>query len=551
MKNLTELFSMSEVASTLLFLGLTAFVGILIGKIEIKKVKLGIAGVLFSGLAFAHFGASFDAHILHFVREFGLILFVYAIGIEVGPRFFSSLRKDGLMLNIFSFSIVFLGFIIALLFHKLGGVEPEVITGIMSGAVTNTPGLGAAQQVLNEMGKTDAAAVTGMGYAIAYPFGVVGIILTMILIRTFFKIKIENEVEDYNFQLNKGKTSLSSVQIKVTNQNIIGQTINEVEKVFSDEFVLSRIERGGEFIIATPNEIIQANDVLYGVSEEEHINSLKLKLGDIIVSDKREVTGDLAMFHILVTSRKHAGKTIKQIGIYRRYDANITRIFRNGLEILATHETVVEFGDTIRVVGKRSLLPEIKKELGNSVKELSHPNTIPIFLGIFLGLILGSIPIFIPGLPAPAKLGMAGGPLIIAILFGHKGRIGKLDFYMTPGANMMIKDLGIILFLACVGLSSGAKFVSTIANGGYIWMVYGAVITFVPIFIVGSIARLKKLNYLKICGIVSGAMTDPPALEFANSLAPIQAQSTAYATVYPLTMFLRILLAQALILLTL
>ena len=238
-------------------------------------------------------------------------------------------------------------------------------------------------------------------------------------------------------------------------------------------------------------------------------------------------------------------------GLSARYEANITRIYRAGLEILPTPETNVELGDTVRVVGKRELLTDIKNELGNSMKELAHPNAVPIFLGIFLGIMLGSIPIFIPGLPAPAKLGMAGGPLIIAILLGYKGRIRKFDFYMTPGANMMIRELGIILFLSCVGLSSGSQFVQTIANGGYVWMFYGAIITFVPIMLAAIVARLLKYNYLKICGIISGAMTDPPALEFANSLAPVQAQSTAYATVYPLTMFLRILLAQTLILITL
>jgi len=274
-------------------------------------------------------------------------------------------------------------------------------------------------------------------------------------------------------------------------------------------------------------------------------------MGHVKISDKREISGDLAMFHVLVTNRKYAGKTVEQIGIYRRYEANITRIFRAGIEILPTRDSTVEFGDTVRVVGKRELLPEVRQELGNSVTELSHPNTIPIFLGIFLGIVLGSIPLFIPGLPAPAKLGMAGGPLLIAILLGHKGRIGNFSFYMTPGANMMIKELGIILFLATVGLSSGGQFVQTLVNGGYMWLVYGAAITFIPIFLAAIVARMMKMNYLKICGIVSGAMTDPPALEFANSLATVQAQATAYATVYPLTMFLRILLAQTMILLTL
>jgi putative transport protein len=302
-------------------------------------------------------------------------------------------------------------------------------------------------------------------------------------------------------------------------------------------------------VLASENETLQEGDVIYGVSSTEHIEKLRMKIGKVEIGMKKDVSGALAMFNVLVTNRNLAGKTIEQIGIYRRYDANITRIFRAGMEILPTKNTTVELGDTVRIVGKRELLTDIQKEIGNSVRELAIPNTIPIFLGIFLGILIGSIPIPIPGLPVPAKLGLAGGPLIVALILGHKGRIGKLDFYMTPGANMMLRELGIILFLASVGLSSGTNFVSTIANGGYVWMLYGALITFVPIFLVSIVARLMKFNYLKICGIISGSMTDPPALEYANSLAPIPAQSTAYATVYPLTMFLRILLAQILVLL--
>ncbi|NLX73282.1 MAG: putative transporter [Bacteroidales bacterium] len=545
-----DLLNGSGIATTILYLSLTAFVGVLIGKIEIKKVKLGVAGVLFSGLFFAHIGAKFDPHVLHFVREFGLILFVYAIGIDVGPRFVSTFRNEGLKLNLFAVGIVLSGFVIAYMFSRFGGVDPAVITGIMSGAVTNTPGLGAAQQALVELGKPEDAAIAGMGYAVAYPFGVIGIILTLILLRYIFRIKIDKELDDYNSKLSNNQQKLESVEILITNPNMFGKAISYIKRVIDKELVISRIERNNTFFVASEDLVLQEGDKIYGVSATNLIKNLRLKLGDVIIGGKREITGSLAMFHVLVTSRKLAGKTIEQIGIYRRYEANITRIFRAGIEILPTMGTTVELGDTVRVVGKRDLLPEVRNELGNSVQELAHPNTIPIFLGIFLGIILGSIPIFIPGLPAPAKLGMAGGPLLIAILLGYKGRIGKFDFYMTPGANMMVKELGIILFLSCVGLSSGGQFVQTLKDGGLSWVLYGAVITFVPIILAGIVARLMKMNYLKICGIISGAMTDPPALEFANSLAPVHAQSTAYAAVYPLTMFLRILLAQTLILIT-
>lgn len=548
---LLSLFKGTGIATTILFISLTAFVGVLLGKITIKNVKLGVAGVLFSGLFFAHFGAKVDAHVLHFVREFGLILFVYSIGVEVGPRFVNSFRNDGLKLNMLALSVVLLGFITAFAIHMIGGVDPAVVTGIMSGAVTNTPGLGAAQQALIESGKPDDAAIAGMGYAVAYPFGVIGIILTMLLVRWIFRIKIDKEVNEYNAQITKNQQKLEGVEVAVTNPNLFGQKLSYLKNFVDKELVISRIERGGDFFIPTDDSTLEKGDVIYGVSAINHIDNLKIKIGEVTIGPKREISGSLAMFHVLVTNRKLAGKTIEQIGIYRRYEANITRIFRSGMEILPTLDTTVEFGDTVRVVGKRELLPEVRHELGNSVKELAHPNVIPLFMGIFLGVILGSIPIFLPGLPAPAKLGLAGGPLLIAILLGHKGRIGSLDFYMTPGANMMLKELGIILFLCCVGLSSGGQFVETLSKGGSAWLLYGALITFVPIFIVSLVARFMKLNYLKICGVISGAMTDPPALEYANSIAPVYAQASAYATVYPLTMFLRILLAQTLILLTL
>jgi len=550
METITGLFSSSGLASTLLYLCLTALLGIAIGKIGIKNIKLGIAGVLFAGIAVSHFGAETDPHIIHFSREFGLILFVYAIGIDVGPRFFSTLRKEGLKLNLLAFAIVFMGFGVAYILYLLTDMSAAEVTGILCGAVTNTPSLGAAQQIILESG-SNGADTSGMAYAMAYPFGIIGIILTMLLIRWIFKINIDKEMEDYNNQVGANKSTLESVEITVTNPNLIGQKLSYIKALTDKELVISRIERNKEFIIANDDIQLVVGDRIYGVSSEKYFDSLKLKVGEVEIGGKQEVSGNLAMYNVLVTSRKIAGKTIEQIGIYRRYEANITRIFRAGIEILPTLKTTVEMGDTVRIVGKKAILKDVQKEIGDSLKELSSPNVLPIFLGIFIGIIVGSFPILLPGLPFPAKLGLAGGPLLVAILLGYKGRIGKLDFYMNPGANMMLKELGIILFLSAVGLSSGGKFVDTLRQGGYMWMLYGIAITLIPIMVVGIYARLRKYNYLKICGIISGAMTDPPALEFANAVAPIQAQSTAYATVYPLTMFLRILFAQVLVLLIL
>lgn len=552
-----DLFSGNGIATSLMYICLTAFVGTVLGKLKVGSVKLGIAGVLFTGIILAHFGARVNPDMLHFAQEFGLILFVYAVGIDVGPRFFSSFRSDGLLLNGLAVAIVFLGFGIALSFHYFGGIPANVMAGVMCGAVTNTPGLGAARQVITDynaglnggMCPIDAD-VLGSAYAMAYPLGVIGIIATMILIRFVFRIKLADEVETYNKSLSTGG-QVESVVVKITNKNLFGKSVEYISNFVDSEFTFSRVERGGQFLVPTANFIINEGDVIHGVASSSNLEDLRLKLGDIEIGQKQPIDGDLVMQRFLVTNSKVAGHTINQIGIFRRYPANITRVYRTGIEILPTKQTTLEIGDHVRVVGKKSVMDEIKKELGDSIHEWSHPNVIAIFMGIFLGLVVGSIPIFIPGLPVPAKLGLAGGPLLVAILLGWKGRVRKFSFYMNTAANMMLREVGICLFLGCVGLGAGQGFVDTFVNGGYWWVFYGFMITVVPILIVSVIARLLKVNYLKICGFVAGSMTDPPALEFANGLSPVQAQSTAYATVYPLTMFLRILLGQTLILITL
>lgn len=554
---LVELFGGSGIATSLIYIALTAFAGSLLGKLKIGGVKLGIAGVLFMGIILAHFGAKVNGDMLHFAQEFGLILFVYAIGIDVGPRFFSSFRSDGLLLNILAVAIVFMGFGIALGFHYVGGVPANVMAGIMCGAVTNTPGLGAARQVITDYNANLAAGavpidgdVLGSAYAMAYPLGVVGILLTMIIVRIVFRIKIDKEVESYNKSLNTGG-QIESVVVKIKNENLFGKTVEYISNFVDSEFTFSRVERNGEFLIPTASFVINDGDTIHGVANSSHIEALRLKLGEVEIGQKQEVEGDLVMQRFMVTNSKIAGKTIDQIGIFRRYPANVTRVYRTGIEILPTKLTTLEVGDAVRVVGRKEVMKDIKRELGDSIHEWSHPNIVALFMGITLGLLVGSIPFFIPGLPAPAKLGLAGGPLLVAILFGWKGRIGKFPFYMNTAANMMLREMGISLFLGCVGLGAGGKFVEVFVNGGYWWVLYGLAITVIPILIVSIVAYFLKVNYLKICGFVAGSMTDPPALEFANSLSPVQAQSTAYATVYPLTMFLRILLGQTLILVTL
>ncbi len=547
---IAKLFTESSTASTLVFLSLTGILGILIGKVKFATIKLGIAGVLFAGLLIGHLEVQIDHNVMHFVKEFGLILFVYSIGLEVGPRFISSLRSNGLTLNILAMSVVFLGFIVSVAIKLIFDVPTAVIVGIMSGAVTNTPGLGAAQQAISEQfSDSQLSEITGMGYAIAYPFGIIGIILTMLIIRFFLNIKITQETKDFTQKTTGLGGKPIAVNIKITNQALIGKNYGFLQENLQGEFTLSRILRNKEFIFPKEDFLIVEGDIIYGVSSKDYISALEFKVGQLNKTGDIEITGKMSMRHVVFTNKELAGKTIKQIGISRRFPANITRIFRAGNEILPKANDTIEFGDTLRIVGNRKILPEVISVLGNSLKSLSHPNIIPILIGILVGVVIGSIPIAIPGLPAPAKLGLAGGPLLIALFLGHKGRIGKLDFYMTPSSNLFIRELGIILFLACVGLGAGEKFVQTILEGGYIWMLYGIAITLIPLLIIGFVARYLKFNYLSICGLLAGSMTDPPALEYANSLSTVQAQSTAYATVYPLVMFLRVLLAQILVLL--
>ncbi|MCR5298572.1 MAG: putative transporter [Paludibacteraceae bacterium] len=549
MEFLIDLFTTPHAITTFLFITLTVVFGILFGHLKFGYIKFGIAGVLFFGILFGHIGFPTDESqttILNFVRDFGLILFVYSIGIETGPRFLSSFRKDGLKLNLIAVGGILMGLLVTILISYNTNIKPDILTGVMCGAVTNTPGLGAATEIIKDQGlPTD---MLGAGYAIAYPFGVIGLLLIIVLIRLLFRINIKEEEKSYLESIGTTDSKLESVEITVMNPNIFGKDIAYIKNAVDAELAVSRIYRNGNYLLATGDIKIQEGDVIYGVSEQKSLENLRIKLGEVTIRERRNISGSMDLINVLVTNRKMAGKTIKQIGIFRRYEASITRIYRSGMEILPTSHTTLELGDTVKIIGETKVLEDVKNELGNSIRELSIPNIVPMFIGIFLGIIVGSIPIAIPGMPVPAKLGIAGGPLLIALILGHKGRIGKLNFYMTYGANLMLREFGIVLFLSAVGLLAGGNFVHTLVDGGgWVWMIYGAMITFIPMFIVALTAYFMKVNYLKICGLIAGASTDPPILEFANSLAPTPAQSSAYATVYPLSMFLRIVVAQVLV----
>ncbi len=546
-----KIFTESGTASTLLFLSIVGMVGIFLGKLQLGRLKLGIAGVLFVGLLVGHLGANINHHVLHLVKEFGLILFVYTIGIEIGPRFLSSLRNNGMRLNVLAALIVSLGLLSAVAVKYIFNLDVNVVAGLFSGAVTNTPSLGAVQALITEQfgdKGAEMAEVTGMAYAVAYPFGILGILLAMMTIKWIFRVDVSKEADNYKEEQDASSGNIDTISIKVTNPNLFGQKLSSLTASLNKDFVISRLLRNDKYMVPDGKIIINEGDILIGLCRTSDEKKVELVVGEVTIQKSFEITGELSMRHILMTNRRLAGKTLARINLSSMFPANVTRVFRGETEIIPSGSTTLEFGDTIRVVGKREKMDVVANFLGNSLRDLSHPNLVPLFLGIFLGILLGSIPFAIPGLPAPAKLGLAGGPLIIALALGHKGRIGNFDFYMTPSANRFIRELGIVLFLGAVGIGSGKHFVETVVNGGYMWMLYAAIITFVPLITIGIVGRLMKINYLSICGYLAGSMTDPPALEFANSISPVQAQATAYATVYPLTMFLRILFAQILVL---
>ncbi len=545
---------MSDIAITISLLALVAVIGLWIGHWKIRGVGLGIGGVLFGGIIVAHFtnqyGLKLDAHTMHFIQEFGLILFVYTIGIQVGPGFFASLRQSGLKLNGFAALIVLLGSLAVIVIHKLADVPLDIILGIYSGAVTNTPSLGAGQQILSELGLTQTTSTMGMAYAMAYPFGICGILLSMWLIRLFFRIKIDDEAKNFLKESGQDKETLGSINVRVTNPNLDGLRLVDIPGFDEKrDVVCTRLKRDEHISVPQANTIIQKGDLLRLVGEIPLLRKIKLVLGEEVDVPLSSFTGDLRSDRIVVTNEKVLGKKIRALGIHQKYGVVISRLNRAGVELVPTANTALQFGDVLHVVGRSEVLNQAVSILGNAQQKLQQVQMLPVFIGIGLGVLLGSIPFHIPGFPVPLKLGLAGGPLVVALILARIGSIGKLYWFMPPSANLALREIGIVLFLAVVGLKSGGNFVDTLVNGsGLEWMVYGIFITFVPLMIVGIVARLyAKMNYLSLCGLLAGSMTDPPALAFANAIKEESgASALSYATVYPLVMFLRIISPQLL-----
>lgn len=548
-----DLITGHSIAHTVLVLSGVIALGIAIGHIRLFGISLGIAGVLFSGLLFGHFGLTINQEILEFCREFGLILFVFTIGMHVGPSFFASFRKQGLKLNLLAASVVFLGVGVTLALYYFADLPLAVAVGLLSGAVTNTPGLGAAQQALRE-GLPDAmntGELSGMAYAVAYPFGIIGIILTMLLIRAVAKVNLAKESEKFDREQTPQTEKPINYNIEVTNHRLVGQQIRRLAGLVHGEFVISRILRGDQVMTATADTALQLGDILHVVCTKENADKLAIVVGDPTTVDVRSVKSHYTVRKILITHKDAVGKTIRELDLINRYGTTITRVLRAGVELVAHGGVELNFGDQVTVVGDEASLKKVAAELGDSVKQLNVPNILPIFIGIVLGVIIGSFPINIPGVPAPVKLGLAGGPLLVAILLSRIGKVGPVIWYLPQSANLIMREVGITLFLACVGLKSGGKFVDTLLVGdGLYWMLLAALITLLPLLIVGFAARyVFKLNYLSLCGLLAGSMTDPPALSFSHQMTGSDAPAFTYASVYALVMFLRILTAQALVLL--
>ncbi len=545
---------MSDIALTVSILALVAVVGLFIGNVKFRGIGLGIGGVLFGGIIVGHFvsqaGMTLSSDMLHVIQEFGLILFVYTIGIQVGPGFFASLRVSGLRLNLFAVLIVIIGGLVTAILHKLFDIPLPVVLGIFSGAVTNTPALGAGQQILRDLGTPmEMVDQMGMSYAMAYPFGICGILFTMWMLRVIFRVNVETEAQQHESSRTNGGALIKTINIRVENPNLHDLAIKDVPILNGDKIICSRLKREETLKVPSPDTIIQLGDLLHLVGQPADLHNAQLVIGQEVDTSLSTKGTDLRVERVVVTNENVLGKRIRDLHFKERYDVVISRLNRAGVELVASGDISLQFGDILNLVGRPSAIDAVANVLGNAQQKLQQVQMLPVFIGIGLGVLLGSIPVFVPGFPSALKLGLAGGPLIMALILGRIGSIGKLYWFMPPSANLALRELGIVLFLSVVGLKSGGDFVNTLVNGeGLSWIGYGALITAVPLITVGILARmLAKMNYLTMCGMLAGSMTDPPALAFANNLHPTSgAAALSYATVYPLVMFLRIITPQLL-----
>ncbi|MBR6855832.1 MAG: putative transporter [Bacteroidaceae bacterium] len=552
----TLLFDTESIAHLLLLYSFVIAVGMMLGKLKFRGVSFGVAFILFTGIVVAHFGFTGNIKTISFVQDFGLILFVYSLGLQVGPSFFSSFAKGGIQMNRLAVLMIFLNIVVAigaylLLFDRTDPDSFPMLVGVLSGAVTNTPGLGAAEEALRQMG--GGTAEIANGYACAYPLAVIGVIMVPMIVKAICRVKDDKE----NAQLESMKQQDTSTKpmrqyLEMTNERLDGKTILELRRLINREFICSRLLHDGVVVTPHRDSVVNLGDQLCVVSAEDDGEAIRTLLGSAVEVEWDNVKGTepLVSRRIVVTKEKLNGKTLGQLHLGSIYDVTITRVVRSGTELFASASLVLQIGDRLSVVGKESSVAAVAQRVGNEMKRLDVPNIATLFIGILVGVLFGSIPIAIPGIPTPLKLGLAGGPLVVAILISRFGYKLGLVTYTKASALMMLREVGIALFLASVGIKSGATFVETITSGdGLTYMLAGLLITVIPVFVVALIARKRhNMNYYSILGLVAGASTNPPALAFANSQTEHDAPAVAYSTVYPLTMFLRILTAQLLVL---
>ena len=548
---LSNLFFGTGIAHSIFVLSIVIAVGIFLGaKLKFKGITLGITWILFCAIFCSHFGMTLDPLVESFAKDLGLILFVYSIGLQVGPSFFSSFGKGGLRLNLLAACIVILGCVTAYVIHLISGVNIATMTGVLFGAVTNTPGLGAAQQTYQDLtGVADPNIASG--YALTYPLGVIGILFSMLALRWLFRIKLDKEEEQVKAE--KGEEQqLGRFDIELMNPQVDGIRVRDLKLLTHVTLVASRlIDKDGNEFMPDGDTVLHVGDKVRFIGDQVNERTVLLLGPKVEVAwEEKEKDMHLVNRHIVVTKPKMNGKRIGDLKVRAAYQITITRIRRAGIELLATPDLILQLGDRLTVVGEQDAVDKVAQVFGNSTKKLDAPNLASLFFGIVLGVALGSLPIMLPGLSQPFKLGLAGGTLIVAILMGAFGTKWHLVTYTTTSANLMIREIGIALFLAAVGFGAGKSFIPTLVGGGYVWIGYGVLITLLPLLIIGFVARKwMKLDYFTLMGLIAGSTTDPPALAYATSQSSVNDRAAvAYSTVYPLTMFLRVLTGQLMIL---
>lgn len=545
------LFDENSIAHIVLLYSFVIAVGVLLGKIKFFGVSLGVTFVLFTGIVCGHFGLTGNTQILTFLQDFGLILFVFCIGLQVGPSFFSSFKKGGIAMNLVAMGIVALNIAVAVaLYYGLNGrIELPMMVGILCGAVTNTPGLGAANEALSQLNYSGPQ--IAMGYACAYPLGVLGIIGSIIAIRYICRINLKKEEEDIaKEEAANPHLTPRMMHLEVHNEALAGKTLLQVRDFMGRDFVCSRILQNGHVSIPNRDTVFHLGDQLFVVCAEDDAEAIIAFIGPKIEVDWEKQDTPMISRRILITQPKMNGKQLGEFHFSSMYGVNVTRVNRSDMDIFASRNLTLQVGDRVMVVGPQDAVERVANLMGNSLKRLDHPNIVTIFVGIFLGIFFGSLPIAFPGIPTPVKLGLAGGPLIVSILIGRFGYKLKLVTYTTMSANLMLREIGIALFLASVGIKAGANFVNTVVDGdGLLYVGCGFLITVIPLLIMGAVARWHyKMNYFMLMGLIAGSNTDPPALAYSNQTAGNNAPAVGYSTVYPVSMFLRILTAQLLIL---